>query len=179
MEEIQSKGEIDDYSGTVFAHDMNQIFSEENVVYRFSEDGYIYPEGSEEFEEATTTATSLLDDSEFAAPLEQFQKALGFRNSLPPDHPNATKEAANSLEAVLQIIAKKPGMSLPQIITNSELGYDAHVERVMKEVYGLGCAVQGGRHASVGGLIPTAYDSDWVIHCAAACIKYAVSKYRE
>ena len=123
LEEVREKGVMSDYSGTLFAHEMNKIFAEENVVYRFKEDGYIYPEGTREFEQATNEAIEQLNEPEFAAPLEQFEKALGFRNDLPPDHPNAIKEAANSLEAILQIVSGRPGTALPQLLTQSTLGY--------------------------------------------------------
>ena len=178
LQEVRQKGVMGDYSGTLFAHELNKLFSEENVVYRMSEEGEIHPEGSPEFEQATQDAVDQLIDPMFRPPLEQFQKALSFRNALPPDHPNAVKEAVNSLEAILQIVAGKPGVALPQVITSSSLGYDSHIDKVMKELYGLGCAVQGGRHAGVGGLLPSAIEADWAIHASAACITYSISKFK-
>jgi hypothetical protein len=179
LEEVRQKGVMDDYSGTLFAHELNKLFSEENVIYRMDEAGEIHPEGSEQFEEAIHLTLENLSGPIFQPPLELFGKALAFRNALPPDNANAVKEAVNSLEAVLQIIAEKPGVALPQILTNSGLSYDSHVERVMKELYGLGCAIQGGRHAGVGGLIPSAIEADCAIHISSACISYAISKYKE
>ncbi len=68
---------------------------------------------------AASEAIEKLIDPIFQPPLEQFEKALGFRNGLPPDHANAVKEAVNSLEAVLQIVANKPSPSVNQHIQNS------------------------------------------------------------
>ena len=126
---------------------------------------------------AIVTVIENLHDPIFQPPLEQFQKSINFRNGLPPDHSNAIKESVNSLEAVLQIITGMPSVSLPQILTNTTLDLDSHMVRIMKELYGIGSAVQGGRHAGVGGLIPSSIDSDCVIHLSAACINYAISIY--
>lgn len=179
LEEVRHQGVMSPaYVETLFSHELNKLFAEENVIYRMNEEGKIHPEGSEQFEEAIHEAIEKLVDPIFQPPLEQFEKALGFRNGLPPDHANAVKEAVNSLEAVLQIVTNKPSVALPQVLTNSDLGYDSHIERIMKELYGLGCAVQGGRHAGVGGLIPSAIEADCAIHFSAACIAYAISKFR-
>ena len=84
----------------------------------------------------------------------------------------------NLYSIVLQIVAGKAGVALPQVLTNSSLDYDSHIEKIMKELYGLGCAVQGGRYASVGGLIPSAIEADCAIHVSAVCIAYAISKFK-
>lgn len=179
LEAVRDKGFMfPSYDETLFARELNTLFAEENVVYRMNEEGEIHPEGSPDFERAKEAALVVLSDPMFGPPLEQFQKALGFRDGLPPDHANAVKEAVNSLEAVLQIVASRPGVALPQVLTNSSLGYDSHIERVMRELYGLGCAVQGGRHAGVGGLIPSLTEADCAIHISAACIAYTISKFR-
>lgn len=169
---------LPEYVDILFSDELNKLFAEENVVYRMNANGEIHPQGSPQFEEAIHVAIETLTDPVFQPPLEQFEKALSFRNGLPPDHPNAVKEAVNSLEAVLQIVADKPGVALPQVLTTSDLGYDGHIVKIMKELYGLGCAVQGGRHAGVGGLIPSGIEADWAIHSSAACIAYAISKFR-
>lgn len=158
LSEIKEVGYISQTYESVFAHKLNNLFQEENVGYRMTS-SYICKVGTPEFDEAVMGALDQLQDPKFKPPLEQFTKALDFRNKLPPDHTNAIKEAVNSIEGVLQIATGKLGVALPTILSDLQPGYGSHFERIFKEVYGYGSASEGVRHAGVGGPVPLAEEA--------------------
>lgn len=177
LDEIKEVGYISPTYESVFAHKLNNLFQEENIGYRMT-DSYIDKIGSEEFDEAVEEALDELQDPRFKVPLEQFRKALDFRNGLPPDYANAVKEAVNAVEGVLQIATEKPGEALPTILTNLQPEYPSHFERIFKSIYGYGSASEGARHAGVGGPVPSAEEAEFIIHVSAAAIRYIMAGYR-
>ena len=110
-------------------------------------------------------------------PRRQFERACEFRNQRPPDWSNAIKEAVNSVEAVMQIIYNRPGVSLTTILSN-DLPADVpgNIKRIIQGLYGLGSGTTGARHASVGGIEPTGPRAELAIHLAAAMHAYVMSE---
>lgn len=176
MDEVVDFGYINQTGLTIFEYELNKLLQEENIGYRMT-DGYIDKVGSQAFEEAVGEALGNLQDPQFRAPLDQFQKALGFRNALPPDYPNAVKEAVNSVEGVLQIASGKLGASLPSMLSELQPKLPSHFERIFKGVYGYGCASEGARHSGVGGPVPSAEDAEFIIHCSSAAIRYIIANW--
>ena len=86
--------------------------------YRF-DSGRIIRIGTDEYHAAVRCANNALLDKKFAEPRRQFERAIEFRNSRPPDWANAVKEAVNSVEAVLQVIYDRPSDPLTRITSES------------------------------------------------------------
>lgn len=151
----------------------NVLFQEEYIGYKMT-DGYIEKVGSKEFDEAIIEVLEVLKPDKFTAPLEQFKKALRFRNNLPPDYANAVKESVISLEGVLQVSFGKLGTPLPSILTDLKTDIPKKFIKIFKELYGYGTATEGGRHSSVGGYVPSSEEAEFIIHCSAASIRYVI-----
>ena len=105
---------------------------------------------------------------------QQFDKALGFRNSLPPDYPNAIKEAVNAVEGAWQLIADKQGDPLGTILSGLEPNLPSGVRKIYGGLYGYASGSQGARHTSVGGHVPAYQEAEFIIHTCAAAITYAL-----
>ncbi len=157
---------------------MNELFADENLGYRF-DSGMLVRVGTEEFHMAIDAARHSLQDEKFAEPRRQFERAYEFRNSLPPDWPNAIKEAVNSVEGVLQVIFERPGVALPAIVNDdmpSEL--PGGIKRMFKSLYSQGSGTVGARHAAIEGNEPTGPRAELAIHVAAALHIFAVTELR-
>lgn len=159
-----------------FEYELNKLFHEEGIGYKMT-GGRISKVGTEAFNEAVDETLKELQGPQFKAPLEQFRKALDFRNALPPDYPNAVKEAVNSIEGVLQIANGRLGVALPTILGEMQPKFPSHFKHILKAIYGYGSASEGARHSGVGGPIPTGEEAEFIIHCAAAAIGYIIGNY--
>ena len=155
---------------------MNALFADERVGYRF-ESGKLIRVGTEEFHGAVEAARTALLGERFAEARRQFERAYEFRNSLPPDWPNAIKEAVNSVEAVLQVIFERPSVALPTIV-NEDLPPDlpGGIKRLFRSLYSQGSGTIGARHASIGGNEPTGPRAELAVHVAAALQSFAVAE---
>ena len=159
-----------------YFNDMNQLLADERLGYRFVRQ-QIERIGTDEFDEAVAVALSALQEDRMSEALRQFERACEFRNQLPPDWSNAIKEAANSVEAVLQVIYSRPGVALTTILTeNLPDEVPRGIKRLLQTLYGQGSGTIGARHASVGGIEPTGPRAELAIHLAAAFHAYAVSE---
>ena len=155
---------------------MNALFADERIAYRF-DSGSLVRLGTDEFHNAVALARTALRDQSFAEPRRQFENANGFRNSIPPDWANAIKEAVNSVEAILQVIYKRPGVSLPTIISQdlpAEL--PGGIKRLFKSLYSQGSGTVGARHAAIGGSEPTGPRAELAIHVAAALHEFTITE---
>ena len=133
-------------TNTSFESELNQLFREEAIGYVISE-GRITKLGSEEFDQAVEEAVEELGDPRFSVPLQQFRKALDFRNAMPPDYPNAAKEAVNAVEGVWQIMTGKPGTALPTLLSSIDPPLPSGLKKLYDGLYGYGSGSQGARHA--------------------------------
>ena len=155
---------------------MNSLLSDEGIGYRF-EAGVIVRLGTDEFHESVAIARTVLQDERFAEPLRQFGRAYEFRNSFPPDWPNAIKEAVNSVEAVLQVIYDCPGVALPAIVSqNFPEELPGGIKRLFGSLYSQGSGTVGARHAAIGGIEPTGPRAELAIHIASALHAFAVAE---
>ena len=155
---------------------MNELFADESLGYRF-DSGCLVRVGTEEFHGAVEAARHALQHEKFDEPRRQFERAYEFRNSFPPDWPNAIKEAVNSVEAILQVIFDSPGVALPTIVSQnlpSEL--PGGVKRMFSSLYSHGSGTVGARHASIGGNEPTGPRAELAIHVAAALHTFVVAE---
>lgn len=155
---------------------VNRLFREEGVGYQFEEDE-LRRVGSDEFASAVETARSALSDPAFAEPKRQFEQALAFRSSRPPDWSNAIKEAVNSVEALLQIVFGRAGVGMSSIVTNDfPSTVPGNIKALFQALYGQGSGTTGARHAAIGGNMPTAARAELAIHVAAALHAYTVTE---
>ncbi len=148
--------------------EMNALFTDERMGYRF-EGGRIERVGSSEFHAAVAEARSALEGERFVEPRRQFDRAYNFRNQHPPDWANAIKEAVNSIEAVLQVVYRSPGVALPSIVSeNVDPILPSGIKQLFRSLYSQGSGTVGARHAAIGGVEPTGPRADLAIHVAAA-----------
>lgn len=163
-------------SSTPFEKEFNELLKEEHIGYQMKE-GKLLKVGSREFDQAISEARIELGDARFAIASQQFEKALAFRNSMPPDHPNAVKEAVNALEGTLQVIVSMPSTALPTLLSNLQPSLPSSLKKLYDGLYAYGSASEGARHASVGGPLPTAEEAELIIHTVAAAIRYVIKTY--
>ena len=155
---------------------MNTLFAEERIGYRF-ETGNIVRIGTEEFHVAVTGAQYALQDARFVEPRRQFERAYEFRNQRPADWANAIKEAVNSVEAVLQVIYRRPSVALPTIVSeNFPDELPGGIDKLFRSLYSQGSGTTGAHHASIGGNEPTGPRAELAIHIAAALHAFAVAE---
>ena len=167
---------LSESSSAKYYRDMDALFADEMIGYRF-DSGRLIRVGTEEFHSAVNTAQRALKHERFAEALRQFDRANDFRNSRPPDWPNAIKEAVNSVEAVLQVIYNRPGVSLTTILSeNSPAELPGGIKKLFRLLYSQGSGTVGARHASIGGIEPTGPRAELAIHVAAALHAFAVSE---
>jgi len=159
-----------------FEEEFNRILREEHIGYQMQE-GKILKVGSREFEQAVSDARIALGEPRFESALGQFEKALAFRNSMPPDYPNAVKESVNALEGTLQVVMNMLGTALPTLLSSLAPSLPSGLKKIYDGLYAYGSASEGARHASVGGPLPTAEEAEIIIHTAAAAIRYVIKKY--
>ncbi len=155
---------------------VNNLLTDESIGYQF-DGGKIVRVGTEEFAAAVEVARTALQDERFTEPRRQFERGLEFRNSRPPDWANAIKEAVNSVEAVLQVIYDRPGVSLTAIVSK-DLPSDlpTNIKALFKSLYGQGSGTVGARHAAVGGNQPSGARTELALHVAAALHAFAVAE---
>ena len=165
-----------DTGRSVFEISLNKLFEEEHIGYRM-EWGKVEKVGSEEFAQAEYDAREQLRESKFKIPLKQFEKALGFRNGMPPDYPNAVKEAVNAIEGVCQVIAGEPGVSLPTLLSGLHPPLPSGLKKLYDGLYGYGSGSEGARHSNVGGHVSTGEEAEFILHAAAGAIVYLIKKY--
>ena len=167
---------LSEYGSESYYEGMNALLADEMIGYRF-ESGKIIRVGTEEFHSAVTAARHALQDERFAEALRQFERANEFRNGRPPDWANAIKEAVNSVEGVLQVICNRPSVSLTTIVSNAlPKDLPKGIKRLFSSLYSLGSGTEGARHASIGGIEPTAARAELAIHVAAALHAFAVAE---
>ena len=159
-----------------YQQQVNNLLADESIGYRF--DGQkIVRVGTEEFAEAVEDARTALTGARFEEPRRQFERGLEFRNSRPPDWANAIKQASISVEAVLQVIYNRPGVSLTKIVSeNLPSGLPTNIRKLFKSLYGQGSGTVGARHAALGGTQPTAARAELALHIAAALHAFAVAE---
>ena len=156
--------------------DMNRLFAEERIGYRFVA-GILQRVGTDEFHDAIAVARGALQGERLSEPRRQFERACEFRNELPPDWSNAIKEAVNSVEAVMQVIYNRPGVSLTTIVSdNLPDDVPSGIKQLLRTLYSQGSGTTGARHASVEGIEPTGPRAELAIHVAAALHAYVVSE---
>ena len=159
-----------------YRHKINALFTEERVGYRFEED-VIVRLGTQEFHSVIEQGLTALEQERFAEARRQFERGYEFRNSLPPDWANAIKEAANSVEAVLQVIYGRPGVSLTTIVSEKFPDQVPNgVRQLFRSLYSQGSGTTGARHASIGGNDPTGARAELALHLAAALHQFAASE---
>ena len=159
-----------------YFNDINELLADQRTGYRFVRQ-LIERIGTDEFDEAVALARGVLREDRMDEPWRQFERACEFRNQRPPDWSNAIKEAVNSVEAVMQIIYDRPGLTLTSILSDELAGdIPSSIKRVLRGLYGLGSGTTGARHASVGGIEPTGPRAELTIHLAAAMHAYASSE---
>ena len=160
----------------LYYQEMNALLADESIGYRF-ESGQLTRVGTDEFHSAVNSARNSLQGDRFAEPRRQFDRANHFRNSFPPDWPNAIKEAVNSVEGTLQVIYNRPGVSLTTIMTdNFPSDVPGGIKQLFRSLYSHGSGTEGARHASIGGNQPTASRAELAIHIAAALHTFAVAE---
>lgn len=159
-----------------FEEEFNKLLREEHVGYQMQE-GKLLKTGSKEFDEAVSESRVELGGPRFAVASGQFEKALTFRNSMPPDYPNAVKEAVNAVEGMLQVVVNMPGTALPTLLSNLQPPLPSSLKKLYDGLYAYGSASEGARHASVGGHLSTAEEAEFIIHTAAAAIRYVIKTY--
>ncbi len=159
-----------------FEEEFNKILWEEHVGYQMQQ-GKLLKVGSEEFDQAVSESRIELGDPRFEVASQQFKKALAFRNSMPPDYPNAVKEAVNALEGTLQVVVNMPGTALPALLSSLQPSLASSLKKLYDGLYAYGSASEGARHAGVGGHVPSAEEAELIIHTAAAAIRYVIKTY--
>ncbi len=164
------------FKSATFQEKVNGLFADEDIGYRFNGDKIVRV-GTEEFEESVSAARTALAEERFREAREQFDRALDFRNARPPDWANAIKQAAISVEGVLQIIYDRPGVSLTTILGEDfPRDIPKNIKSLFKSLYGQGSGTVGARHASIGGTDPTAVRAELAIHVAAALHGFAIGE---
>jgi len=161
---------------TPFEEEFNKLLREEHIGYQMQE-SKLLKVGSKEFDQAVSEARVEFKDPRFTVALQQFEKALAFRNSMPPDYPNAVKEAVNALEGTLQIIVNMSGTALPALLSNLQPPLPSSLKKLYDGIYAYGSASEGARHAGVGGPIPTGEEAELIIHTVAAATRYVIRTY--
>lgn len=159
-----------------FEEEFNKLLQEERVGYHMQQ-GRLERVGSKEFEQAASEARIELGDTRFSVASQQFEKALAFRNSMPPDYSNAVKEAVNALEGTLQVICDRPGTALPTTLSSLQPSLPSSLKKLYDGLYAYGSASEGARHAGVGGPLPGAEEVELTIHAVAAAIRYVIKTY--
>ena len=160
----------------LYYQETNALLADEGIGYRF-ESGQLIRVGTDEFHSAVNSARNSLRGDRFAEPRRQFDRANQFRNSCPPDWPNAIKEAVNSVEGTLQVIYNRPGVPLTTIMTDSfPSDVPGGIKRLFRALYSQGSGTEGARHAAIGGDQPTAARAELAIHVATALHTFALAE---
>ena len=75
--------------------------------------------------------------------------------------------------------ANKPGTALPTLLSSIEPSLPSGLKKLYDGLYGYGSGSEGARHAGVGGDVPEAQEAEFIIHSAAAAIRYAIKSYAQ
>jgi hypothetical protein len=109
----------------------------------------------------------------FRAPKEQYQKALDFLRSKPPDLPNAVASALNALEGTVGVITGKKNISdgLKQLYTGERTG----LAKSMEMLFVYSSAMDGVRHGARQGSDISEYEATYVVRTAGSAIAYLIA----
>ena len=167
---------VDDAEVELYYDEMNALLADESIGYRF-ESGELVRVGTEQFHSAVDEARNSLLGGRFSEPRRQFEQANHFRNSFPPDWPNAIKEAVNSVEATLQVVYNQPGVAFTAIMSeNFPSDLPRGIKQLFTSLYRQGSGTVGARHASIDGVQPTAARGELAMHIAAALHAFTIAE---
>ena len=161
----------------IYATDINQIFQQEYVGYRFI-DGEITPVSDET--EIAEIEQSL--DIEFQGCRSHIKKALSFLSDREkPDYKNSIKESISAVESICQIITGDNKATLGQALKDLETkGIPLHsaLKKSFSSLYGYTSDEGGIRHAE--GLFEsnvTFEEAKYMLVSCCAFVNYLIAEY--
>lgn len=139
---------------------------------------HLYEPEADELEvtdvESEALAPGLDPSGRFAAPKEQYKKALGFLRSKPPDLPNAVASAVNALEGTVGVVTGKKDIS--EGIKKLYSGERTSLGKSMEMLFTYGSAKDGVRHgARKGSADLTEHEATFVVRAAGSAIAYLIA----
>lgn len=156
----------------LFKEDMNTVFEEENVPYRFI-NGNITPIINKE--EIAEIESALSYEGKYKPTRDHLEKALDLlSNRKNPDYANSIKESISALESLVRII-KGEKETLGQLIKGMNL-HSAFKDGLSK-LYGWTSDEGGIRHGKTGeGLEPNLSEARLMLVLCSAFFNYLIEK---
>lgn len=120
---------------------------------------------------------SLRPAGKYAAPLAQYQKAVGFLRSRPSDLANAVASAVNALEGTVRVASGSKNISdgVKKLFT----GQEVTLGKSMEMLFNFGSAKDSVRHGGVTGADLTDHEAAHVVRCAGSAIAFIVAADRD
>jgi hypothetical protein len=158
-----------------FAKKTNDLFREENVVWRFI-NGRIERGDDSIVSTKVQEARTLLKDPRFQGPDEEFEKAISALSARPePDTRNCVARAVSALEGVARIVYRNPKATLGDLLKTHLKG--AMHSALYKTFEGLwGYASDEARHGLVGENRIYIEEAELVMSMCAPAIIYLAKK---
>ena len=160
-----------------YASDINQLFQQEYVGYRFI-DGEITPISDEM--EVAEIEQSL--DIEFQGCRAHFKKAISFLSDREkPDYKNCIKESISAVESICQIITENNKATLGEalkLLTAKGITIHKAMEKAFSSLYGYTSDEGGIRHAE--GLFEsnvTFEEAKYMLVSCCAFVNYLIAEY--
>ena len=153
-----------------FVRKVNNVLEEENCCWRMNYSGEIVYEGSESFEAAVNTATSVLAAAGRNTAKDEIQKAIQDLSKRPhPDLTGAVQHAMAALECVATDVCGATGETLGEVIKRHPDKFPRPLGDAISKLYGF--ASERGRHITEGGE-PELKEVELIVGIAATVATY-------
>jgi hypothetical protein len=164
-----------------FQQDVNRLFEDESLGWRLK-DGLVERVGTEQSERLLDEARHFLEDARFAAPEEQFAKAVRALSVRPePDTANCVKDAVGAVEGVARILTGRPSAVLSGIVADLRRKKTLHpaLAKCFDGLYGYRGDAEGAAHGAVTDVAVPLPEAEMALNTSAALIIYLVNKAAE
>jgi hypothetical protein len=153
-----------------FVRKVNDVLAEENCCWRMNYSGEIVYEGSESFEAAVKTATSILAAVGRNTAKDEMNKAVQNLSKRPhPDLTGAVQHAMVALECVARDVCGATNVTLGDVIKRHPDKFPRPVGDAVSKLYGF--ASERGRHITEGGE-PDQKEVELIVGIAATVATY-------
>ena len=165
-----------DYSDE-FANEANQLFARGGLAWRF-EGGLIQRAMNPQVIQYVNSAQTILSDTRYAGPDEQFAQAILAFNTRPmPNYRGCVTDAVGTIEAVANIIKNTKGRTLTDLLKTEPFQSEIHgtLKNMLGNLYGY--RGNASAHGQVGPSDVEIEEAEWVLGLCASTIVYFSKKF--
>lgn len=157
-----------------FCNEVNSLFADEHVAWRFNDDGILVRKLPPELAAAVKAASGELA-GEFGPARIHFDKARGFLTARSYDPPNAIKEIVTALESVAVTIYGGSTLGVAMKVLQKRRALPKPLVESIEKIWGYANAEAGVRHGSAVAATVALAEADLVFGFGLAFMRYLIA----